>query len=136
MHNLVVFVGHLKRIVAFEICVKTIVFILMIAGMWVATRSLDMPSSLSFNDKFIHVFVFFSFALLMDLAIAHMPFWFKKGLPLLIYGAGIEVLQYFSPNRSFELLDWLADFTGVLLYFLIRTVFLWLDTKRLSKSKY
>jgi VanZ family protein len=102
----------------------------MIAGAWVATRTLDLPETIELNDKVIHAVVFFGFALLMDLAISRHPFWLWKGLPLLIYGAMIEIMQYFSPERSFSLLDWLADFSGILLYFLIKLFLLWVESIR------
>jgi len=95
---------------------------------------LDFPETIELNDKVIHIIVFFGFAVLIDLAISRHPFWLWKGLPLLIYGAIIEVMQYFSPDRSFSLLDWLADFTGILLYFLIKVVFVWMDSKRERSS--
>lgn len=129
MHHLIVLVRHLRRIAAFEVSTRTLVIFLMVTGAWVATEKLDLPPVLSASDKTIHIIVFFGFAVLMDLATSRKPFWLWKGLPLLIYGAGIEILQYFSPDRSFSVLDWLADLFGVLLYFLLKIGFLWWDSK-------
>jgi len=134
MHHLIVFVRHLRRIAAFEVSTRTLVMVLMIVGAWVATQKLDLPPILSLSDKVIHTGVFFAFAVLMDLAIDRHPFWLWKGLPLLIYGAGIEILQYFSPDRTFSVLDWLADFAGVFLYFLLKMGVLWWDSKVSSKK--
>lgn len=135
MHHLIVFVRHLRRIAAFEISTRTLVIFLMVVGAWVATQKLDFPPVIALSDKLVHAIVFFGFALLMDLATDRHPFWLWKGLPLLLYGAVIEILQYFSPDRTFSVLDWLADFFGVFLYFLIKMGLLWWDSKLFSKKK-
>jgi len=92
----------------------------MLLGAKVATIPLNFPESLQFNDKFIHIIVFFGFALIIDGVTSREPFWLWKGLPLVVYGLGIEVLQYFSPDRSFSVLDGLADALGVLFYWLAK----------------
>ena len=135
MHHLITVVRHLRRIAAFEISTRTLIIILMVTGAWVATRKLEFPELLSVSDKVIHVFVFFCFAVLMDLATERHPFWLWKGLPLLVYGAGIEILQYFSPDRSFSVLDWLADFLGIFLYFLLKIGLLWWDSRSSPEEK-
>ncbi len=99
-----------------------------------ATRTLDFPEAFEVNDKVKHLVVFFGFALLMDLAISRHPFWLWKGLPLLIYGIIKEVMQYFSPDRSFSLLDWFADFSGIFLYFIVKHILIWMDLKRQTNS--
>ncbi len=135
MHHLITVVRHLRRIAAFEISTRTLIIILMVTGVWVATQKLEFPEFLSISDKVIHVFVFFGFAVLMDLATERHPFWLWKGLPLLVYGAGIEILQYFSPDRSFSVLDWLADFLGIFLYFLLKIGLLWWDSRSSPEEK-
>lgn len=120
MESLIQFARQLRRIALFKVSVRTVVVVLMLLGAWVATTKLDFPEVYSINDKVIHVVVFFGFAVLMDLAISRKPFWLWKGLPLVGYGVAIEVLQYFTPFRSFSLMDMLADFIGVLLYFLLK----------------
>lgn len=135
MHKLILLVRQLRRVAFFKVSTRTLVIFLMIAGAWVATRTLDFPETIELNDKVIHAVVFFGFALLMDLAISRHPFWLWKGLPLLIYGAIIEIMQYFSPERSFSLLDWLADFSGILLYFIIKLLLLWAVSVQSIKDK-
>ncbi len=135
MHKLILLVRQFRRIAFFKISTRTLVVFLMVAGAWVATRTLDFPETIELNDKVIHIVVFFIFALLMDLAISRHPFWFWKGLPLLMYGAIIEVMQYFSPDRSFSLLDWAADFFGIFLYFIIKLFLLWLESIRSINGK-
>ena len=134
MHSLISWVRNLRRIALFKVSTKSLIIGLMVLGAWVATRHLDMPESLEFNDKIIHIFVFFVFALLMDLATDRRPFWLWKGLPLLIYGILIEVAQYFTPEREFSYMDMVADFAGILLYFMVKMVLVWLDSRRVKAS--
>ncbi len=135
MHNLIIWVRHLRRIALFEISTRTVIIILMVLGTWVATQHLEIPEVFDFNDKLIHALVFFGFSVLMDLASDKKPFWLWKGAPLLVYGILIEVMQYFSPDREFSFLDMLADLTGIIVYFLVKTFLIWLDSKRLGKAE-
>ena len=136
MHNLIILVRHLRRIAAFKVSTRAVVLTLMILGVWVATVKLEFPPDVSVNDKLIHVVVFFGFALLMDLATSRNPFWLWKGLPLLIYGAGIEIVQYFTEFRSFSIADWFADFAGILLYFMIKSIIVFFDKKSSVDNEY
>ena len=134
MHRLILLVRELRHVQLFKNSVRFLVVFLMVVGAWVATRELDIPPAYSVNDKIIHATVFFGFALLVDLSTSRKPFWFWKGVPLLVYGACIEIMQYYTPERSFSLLDWLADFSGILLYFVLKRIFVWIDQKRSSIS--
>jgi len=128
--SLILLVRYLRSIAFFKYSIRFLVVFLMLAGAWVATRELDIPPEYKLNDKFIHVFVFFAFAVLIDLSSARKPFWLWKGLPLLVYGMCIEVMQYYVPARSFSTLDWVADLTGVLLYFTAKKLLIRLNLKR------
>ena len=134
LHRLILFVRHLRNIVVFKNSIRFLVVFLMLAGIWVATRELDIPPEYELNDKLIHALVFFGFAILVDLSSSRKPFWLWKGLPLLVYGACVEIMQYFTPERSFSMLDWGADLSGVLLYFIAKRLFIWLDLKRFTAS--
>lgn len=136
IHKLILWVRELRGISSFKITIRLFVIGLLLLGSWVATRHLELPPEVSINDKLIHLIVFFGFALLMDLSTSRHPFWLWKGLPLLIYGIVIEVMQYFSPDRTFSILDWVADFSGILLYFMVKLAILWVDSKRKMNSKY
>ena len=135
-HAVIKGVRHLRQITAFKISTRVLVVFLMLAGTWVTTRNMNVPEALSLSDKAVHMIVFFGFAVLMDLATSRQPFWLWKGLPLLFYGASIEVLQYFSPDRSFSVFDWLADLSGIALYYIVKLALIWLDAKWNSNSKY
>ena len=130
MHELIFLVRQLRRLALFKISIRVLVVILMIVGSWVATISLEFPEAVDINDYLKHAIVFFGFSVLMDLATSRHPFWLWKGLPLLTYGLIIEVMQYYSPVRTFSLLDWLADFSGILLYFIIKILLLKLESIR------
>lgn len=68
------------------------------------------------NDKLQHIAAFFLLALLLDFAYPAVPYRWRKVLGLLGYGLFIEIVQYFLPYRSADLLDWIADGTGLLVY--------------------
>ncbi len=134
LHRLIIFIRHLRGVVFFKNSIRFLVVFLMFLGAWVATRKLDIPTAYESSDKLVHIIVFFGFAVLVDLSSSRKPFWLWKGLPLLIYGICIEIMQYFTPERSFSMLDWGADLAGILLYLIIKKLFLWLDLKRLTAS--
>lgn len=122
IHKLVVWVRYLRRIKIVKYSVFVFLLLLMLLGVRVATMPLNFPESLQLNDKVIHAIVFFGFAFILDVVTSREPFWLWKASPLIIYGFGIEVLQYFSPDRSFSLLDAVADAVGVLLYWSLKQV--------------
>lgn len=120
IRRVIVWVRYLRRIKVVKYGFFAALVLLMVAGIKVATMPLNFPESLNVSDKFVHFFVFFCFTLLIDVVSSREPFWLWKALPLALYGFGIEVLQYLSPERSFSLMDALADFSGIALYWLIK----------------
>lgn len=136
MQQLVLLVRQLRRIALFKVSTRMVVVTLMLLGIWVATKKLDFPQGVNVNDKLIHAVVFFGFALLVDLASSRKPFWLWKGLPLLAYGVGIEVMQYFTPFRSFSIADMIADFAGILIYYLLKLVVLYIVERNSDNSKF
>lgn len=131
--RIIVWVRYLRRIKVVKYGFFAILILLMFAGLRVATMPLNFPESFNVSDKFIHFFVFFCFTLLLDVVSSREPFWLWKALPLAIYGFGVEVLQYFSPDRSFSLMDVLADFSGILFYWLLKQL-VYLVVSRRSRS--
>ncbi len=136
MQQFIQLVRQLRRIALFKVSTRAVVITLMILGVWVATKKLDFPSDVNINDKLIHAIVFFGFAFLIDLASSRKPFWLWKGLPLLTYGIGIEVMQYFTPFRSFSVMDMVADFAGILCYFLLKLGVLYIVKCNSKDSKF
>ena len=130
LHRLILLVRHLRSVVFFKKSIRFLLVFLMFSGAWVATRKLDIPSTYQLSDKLVHVIVFLGFAVLIDLSSSRKPFLLWKGLPLLIYGMCIEIMQYFTPERSFSMFDWGADLAGILLYLITKKFILWLDSKK------
>ncbi len=78
----------------------------------------ELPEITKFSDKFNHFIAFFTLALLIDLSYSYKSLSWKISL-LIFYELLIEFIQYFLPHREFSLFDLLADFAGLLLFFLI-----------------
>lgn len=130
IHRVVVWVRYLRRIKKVKYGVFAFLLFLMLLGVRVATIPLNFPESLQLNDKVIHAVVFFGFAFILDVVTSREPFWLWKALPLIAYGFGVEVLQYFSPGRSFSVLDGLADAFGVLVYWFLKQVLYLIERRR------
>ena len=98
---------------------RVLFVMLMVIGVVIALMPMDGVVILENNrDKIAHALAFFAYAGLLDLATLR-SFW-RWQLPLLAgYGALIEVLQAFTPWRSFSGWDFLADTSGILLYWLL-----------------
>jgi VanZ family protein len=92
----------------------------LIAGTWLATAPTGESSHVTVNDKVNHLAAFAVLTLLLELSLSdrRLDFLRYKGLPLLAYGLFIEIVQYFLPHRSFELLDLAADGLGIFLCWL------------------
>ena len=136
MHQLVLLFRQLRRIALFKVSTRVLVITLMLLGIWVATKKLDFPADVNINDKLIHAVVFFGFAFLVDLSSSRKPFWLWKGLPLFAYGVGIEVMQYFTPFRSFSVMDMVADFAGIFIYFMLKVTVLFIVKRNSDDSKF
>jgi len=136
MQQLVLLVRQLRRVALFKVSTRMVVITLLLLGVWYGTANLEFPEEYNWNDKVIHVVVFFGFAVLIDLASSRKPFWLWKGLPLLAYGIGIEVMQYFTPFRSFSVMDMVADFAGILIYFLLKLAVLYIVKRNSKDSKF
>lgn len=87
-------------------------------GLIVALMPSPDTGDIKLNDKVMHLTAFFAYAILLDMA-SSRDFW-RFQVPILLgYGALIEVLQFFMPWRSFSLLDFAADASGLVLYWLV-----------------
>ncbi len=98
---------------------RVLFMMLLVVGLVVSLMPMDGVVDLANNkDKLAHAFGFFAYAWLLDLSTLR-SFWRWKFPLLLGYGALIEVLQALTPWRAFSGWDFLADTTGVLLYWLL-----------------
>jgi VanZ family protein len=69
-------------------------------------------------DKLDHWTAFFTLSFLAAHAFPRRPFW-QIALALVAYGIGIEIAQYFTPDRDAEAMDVVADSIGIAIYGLI-----------------
>ena len=79
----------------------------------------EVPITTSW-DKLDHWLAFFTLAVLADHAFPRQPFWRRIALGLLLYGIGIECLQYFTPDRQADAMDVVADSVGFIIYGVLR----------------
>ena len=83
---------------------------------YLATTPVDYAVAGLLPDKANHLLAFGALSLLADYSFPSGRFGAAKVAALLGYGVLIEVVQYFIPNRDAELLDLVADSTGIALY--------------------
>lgn len=86
---------------------------------YLATTPVIYPVISDINDKLQHIFAFMVLAFLTDHAFPRQAWNWRKFIPLLVYGLGLEVIQYTVPGRHFSLADLAADGAGLLLYALL-----------------
>ena len=97
-----------------------LLIVLLPVSLWVALIPLEnIIDPATFSDKILHFAAFFGFAVFIDAAINPKSFWVWSGIPLILYGLVIEVLQSFTPYRSLSGWDWVADIIGVGAFYLI-----------------
>ncbi|MCU0766668.1 MAG: VanZ family protein [Gammaproteobacteria bacterium] len=77
------------------------------------------PVGVEVSDKVQHAAAFLALALLADLSWPDADYWLPKALPLLAYGALIELAQAGTATRTAEWPDLAADAAGLALYPLI-----------------
>ena len=83
----------------------------------------EFPPAENINDKLSHLLAFLALAVVADYSFPDKTFVVPKALPLLAYGVGIEIVQYFIPYRSFSVLDMMADAAGLIVYALLLPLF-------------
>jgi VanZ family protein len=71
-------------------------------------------------DKLDHWIAFFTLALLAEHAFPRQPFWRRIAPWVLAYGMGIEIAQWFTPDRDGNVMDVLADGVGIVSYGAVR----------------
>lgn len=69
-------------------------------------------------DKLDHWVAFFTLSFLANHAFPRLSFRYIA-LALVGYGIGIEVAQYFTPDRDADVMDVVADSIGIIIYGLI-----------------
>lgn len=73
-------------------------------------------------DKLDHWMAFFTLSLLASHAFPRRPFW-QIAIALVGFGIGIEVAQYFTPDRDADAIDVVADSIGIAIYGLLSMIY-------------
>ncbi len=98
---------------------KILLYFYMLLSLIGAVQKPDNLKLLStMNDKVIHFMAFFFMSFLVFMAYTRMSILVKICLPLL-YGALLEIIQYFVPYRDASIGDFAADAGGVFSLFII-----------------
>jgi VanZ family protein len=87
-------------------------------GTWQALSPAP-PLQPQVSDKLLHMGAFLGLAWLADFGWPDADYWLPKALPLLGYGAAIELAQSGISARSAEWGDLAADAAGLVLYVLL-----------------
>jgi len=80
-----------------------------------------LPNFTSLSDIFNHFIAFFVLAIFLDFGFS--PAYTHIFISLCLYGLFIECVQYFLPNRAFDLLDIAVDISGIMMYLVIKVGF-------------
>ncbi|MBL8015858.1 MAG: VanZ family protein [Ignavibacteria bacterium] len=95
--------------------------------------AVELPKVEFFStDKIVHMGVYGFLAALCFNSLIHIrkenlftgSVYLWTGIITILYGASDEIHQYFVPNRSSELQDWLADIAGTIIMLLLIKLFL------------
>lgn len=96
-----------------SIFLSSLFVIIYLAAIEVQPKDIEIQ----YVDKFLHFIVFFFLIALLDLA-TRRSLWCHKSLVfyLILYAAGIEIMQFYTPHRTAETYDFLADLAGMVVY--------------------
>lgn len=91
---------------------------------WLAFTSNPPETAFQLPDKVNHLAAFLVLGFLIDYSFPGSGerlswLWLAKAGALMGYAVGIEFVQWFLAARSFELLDMVADASGILLYLVL-----------------
>ncbi len=89
----------------------------------------DMMFFLGLNDKEEHFIAFFLLSFLLNRASSTIKHRLRNVIALLTFGIMIEVIQYFIPNRSMSALDVLADFSGIIVFQVLFSIYIYFKQK-------
>ncbi len=87
-----------------------------------STNRISLLTPLSWNDKFLHLIVFA--VLYFGGLQAYSGQAFRLFWGLLAFGAGIEIVQAYTPWRQAEIADLVADIAGLILGLTIHKIIL------------
>ncbi len=88
----------------------------LLAVTYLAFTPTDYSMIERINDKASHIGAFFILAMLADFSFPRSRFGWHKIWPLILFGALIEIIQYFLQSRIFSVYDLLSSLLGIALY--------------------
>ena len=95
-----------------------VAFGLSLVGVTWLSLEPSLGSFLPGGDKLGHTAGYFALGLLADFAFPRRGFAVPKALPLILYGAALEVLQWQIPGRFAEVSDVAANTAGLALFWM------------------
>ena len=93
-----------------------VLFLAMAPASWFS--AMKPPGNWNMSDKWMHAVTFALLAVWFSGQYARSSYW-KIALGLIVFGAVIEICQYFVPYRNAESMDLVADIIGIICGFLI-----------------
>ena len=99
---------------------RCLFILLVLFTAYAAFSPSDGNASIPNIDKFIHFVIFFLLAFFLDLSVKESIIKYPLFIFFLFfYATLIEFVQYFLPTRSADLIDFLFDLIGILVYLVI-----------------
>jgi VanZ family protein len=119
------------------LCLGIVMISVIAAGSLVPLHHL--PTQLSTGDKLQHFVAYSAIALWFGMIVVPRRAWYTLAIGSLALGTGIEILQGFTPYRTFDWYDMSANLLGVmtgifLAFSPVGNVLTWLD-KRLAQPQ-
>lgn len=102
---------------------RWILFCCAVFILYLATTPRSIPVAEELSDKFNHFIAFVVLSFLADRAFEYS--FTVLAIPVLFFGVAIEFIQFFLPYRQFSVFDMFANGVGILIYFVMRFVFVW-----------
>jgi len=94
---------------------QALLFLVLGVILIITTDPAPPAATADVNDKLAHALSFLMLGLLAQQAFPRLRTDWSLYTWLLVYGLGIELIQFFIPERSFSLLDLAADAAGLLM---------------------
>jgi hypothetical protein len=91
------------------------------AGVGIALMEASAAAG-GYSDKVLHLAAFMLLGFLADYSLPSAPaaYWRWQVPLLLLYGGMIEILQSYVPHRTADIMDFVADAAGLLIYGALR----------------
>lgn len=107
----------MKKLLSNQQLFRGILFLTAALIVYLATGHFQLTAGIDNGDKISHLAAFFLLSFLADRSFPHK--FTNLLVPLLvIYGGAIEFIQALLPHRTASFADFIADLSGIWLYFI------------------